>query len=456
VTESPKLSTRECIAFLISMLGVQMASELFAQWGTYFYSPSAGTGRLVYVPIALVAVIFVSGRVFDIITDPLIGVWSDRSRGRSRFPFVPQGRRLPFIFWGSILMTFTGIAFWYPPVPAESNANLAYGTLLMSAHWGFYTLAYIPLLALAPEIARTEEERVRLGTWIGVGMILGLIIAAIAPGELITLMDPARAEGTEGVFSAAGYQRVAILFAFISLASFQWLVWNVRERPRDAAAESHTPMSSDLYFSLRSVSFRMYLIMFFCFYAGMLANQKALPYWAELALGGDEGTVSALGVPFAVTSLAAAFATAALIRRFSLRNVMAIAIGLMTLALPLSYPVAVAPVSADTKFVLAAILYAFTGAGLGIMYVITTPVIGAIIDQAAREFGQRKEAAFNAMSAVIIKAAQVLGIGIAVGTMAAFGNSAESPLGVFLVGPVSGLFCAAGLVVAIAWFRVPK
>ncbi|MBI1319800.1 MAG: hypothetical protein GC168_12765 [Candidatus Hydrogenedens sp.] len=456
MTPSGQLTTRECAAFLISMLGVQLASELFAQWGTYFYSPTEGTGRLVYVPIALVAVIFVSGRVFDIITDPLIGAWSDRASGQRRWRFVPGGRRLPFIFWGSVLMTFTGIAFWYPPVAGTSSANLIYGTLVMSAHWGFYTLAYIPLLALAPEIARTEAERVRLGTWIGVGMILGLVIAAIAPGELISLLDPARAAGEPGTFSAAGYQRVAILFAFVSLLSFQWLVWNVRERPREVDDTPAVPIAKDLYFSLRSRPFRLYLVMFFCFYAGMLANQRALPYWAELALGGDEGTVSMLGIPFALTSLIAAFATSRVIRWLSLQGAMALAIGLMTLALPLSYPVAIAPLSPDLKFAAAALLYACTGAGLGIMYVVTTPVIGAIIDHAAAEFGQRKEAAFNAMSAVVIKAAQVLGIGIAVQTMAIFGNSAAQPLGVFLVGPVSGVMACIGLVIAIALFRVPR
>ena len=52
------------------------------------------------------------------------------------------------------------------------------------------------------------------------------------------------------------------------------------------------------------------------------------------------------------------------------------------------------------------------------------------------------------MHAMMVKAAQVIGIWIAATTMAQFGNSADSPLGVFLVGPVSGLFCIAAVLVA--------
>jgi Na+/melibiose symporter-like transporter len=102
----------EGFAFLLAMIAVQISSELFAQWGTYFYSPSVNTGRTIYVGIGLVFIIFFAGRVFDVITDPLIGLWSDRTKpqpGR-RFPRI-RGRRRPFIFWGSICLTFTAIAF---------------------------------------------------------------------------------------------------------------------------------------------------------------------------------------------------------------------------------------------------------------------------------------------------------------------------------------------------------
>ena len=95
-----EFSTLEGVAFCAAMIGVQLSSELFAQWGTYFYSPSVGSGRIIYVSMGLVAVIFAVGRLFDFVTDPLIGVWSDRTDPRSsRWRVLPiRGRRRPFIF----------------------------------------------------------------------------------------------------------------------------------------------------------------------------------------------------------------------------------------------------------------------------------------------------------------------------------------------------------------------
>lgn len=436
------------------MIGVQLSSELFAQWGTYFYSPSVDTGRTVYVSIGVVAFIFMAGRVFDIVTDPLIAVFSDRASQRpGRWRLVPiRGRRRPFIFWGSVLMTVTGILFWYPPVAGESTTNFVYATILMSVHWALYTLAYIPLLALAPEIARTQQDRVYLGTWIGVGMIAGLLMAAVLPGELITQLDPARtAVDGEVRYSAVGYQRVAIIFSLMSLFCFQWFVWVVKERPVPFEAIEGRPIYSEFMQSFRVPLFRIYLVIFFLFYIGLLSNQRAVPFWVELGLGGDEGTVSLLGIPFAIACLVAALACPWLTRWFSVKWLMVFALATMALGLPFMYVAATLDAPFKTKFAWGAVIYGFKGIGLGMMYVLVTPLIGEIIDEAERMFGKRREAVFNAMHAVMVKSAQVLGIFVAVKTMESFGNSASQPLGVFLVAPVSSVFCIVAMIVAMGY-----
>ncbi len=447
-----EFSRFEGFAFLIAMIGVQLASELFAQWGTYFYSPSTGTGRIVYVSISVVAYIFMAGRLIDVFTDPLIGVWSDRLSHRGgRWRIVPlAGRRRPFIFWGSVLMTFTGIAFWFPPVAGPSKLNFIYGTLLMSLHWTMYTLAYIPLLALAPEIARSQESRVKLGTWIGVGMIVGLLCAALLPGQLITMMDPARqgVEGAEPQFSAVGYQRVAIIFAVVTLACFQFFVWTVKERELPEQASSLTPPARELLRTFQVPIFRRYFVIFFLFYIGVLANQRAIPYWADLGLGGDEASVSVLGIPFAVTCLIGALSCPWLCRRVDLKWLVVAALACITIGMPLMYLIAILKASYWTKLSLGMLVYALKGLGLGMMYVLVTPLIGEIIDLAEQRFGERREAVFNAMHAVMVKSAQVLGIWVAVTIMGRFGNSVANPTGAFLVAPVSSVFCLLALIAA--------
>ncbi len=445
----------ECFGFLIAMIGVQLSSELYAQWGTYFYSPSEDTGRTIYVAVGLVAIIFIAGRLFDIITDSFIGVFSDRTRQEpGRYRIIPiHGRRRPYIFWGSILMTFTGIAFWFPPVDQTSYINLAYGTILMSLHWGLYTLAYIPILALGLDFARDEATRIRLGAWIAVGMILGIVVAAIVPGILIEILDPARQvmEGETVQYSAVGYQRVAILFSLVSLTTFQIFLWLVKERPTAPVDSGQGNVLRELLNALRLPKFRLYLIIFFLFYIGVLTNQRAMPYFAELALEGDEGTVTLLGIPFIISCLGAALLCPLLLKRMSINVLMAVAIATIGLSLPFLYGVAIMTGEVALKLKLSIFIYGLNGIGLGFMYVLVTPLMGDLIDGYYKRFGQRKEAVFNALHAMMVKFAQVFGILIATQCMSNFGNSPETPTGVFLVAPIGGVFCIIALILALRY-----
>jgi Na+/melibiose symporter-like transporter len=180
----------------------------------------------------------------------------------------------------------------------------------------------------------------------------------------------------------------------------------------------------------------------------LLSNQRALPYWVELGVGGNEATLSFLGIPFAITCLVGALSCLWLCKRFELKWLVVFALGTMAIGMPFMYVIAEMPAQYETKFVLAAVVYGLKGIGLGMMYVLVTPLIGEIIDLSAQTFGERREAVFNAMHALMVKTAQTFGIFIATGIMAGFGNSVSDPFGVFLVAPVSSLFCFAAMVFA--------
>lgn len=186
----------EGLAICLSMIGVQLCSEVINQWGLYFYSPSGGVGRTVYVSISIVGYIFIIGTIWDAFSSPIVGAISDKTPTRpGKWRIVPiHGRRRPYIFFGSILMVFTMISFWYPPINGPSSINFIYATFILCSHWTLFSLAVIPLNALGPEIARSESARVALGTWTAIGMIVGLAFANALPGILISKLDPARTE----------------------------------------------------------------------------------------------------------------------------------------------------------------------------------------------------------------------------------------------------------------------
>lgn len=435
----------EGFAVLLAAVAIQICSETINQWGLYFYSPSGGGGRTIYVSIGIVGMIFVVATLWDAITDPLIGAWSDITRTRPGLArLVPiRGRRRPFIFWGSILMTFTSVAFWYPPVDGESPLNFWYGTVLLCMHWTLFTVTTVPILALSPEIARSEGARVRLGVWYAVGMVVGLAVANALSGVLVTLLDvPHDGDHT----TPAGYRRLAALYAVVSLGLFQFYVWVVRERyDSGEGARAHVPLLSGLRHAARNVPFLLYFAAFFTFSAGFLATQRALPYWAELGLEGNEGTVTILLGPFLITCLASYAVIPVIARRLHVKWMMFAALFIISSGLPMMYPIGMMDAATSTKVILGALLFAYCGVGQGIMYVMITPMIGEIIDHDERTLsGRRQEALYNGLSGVAWKASMGVSIVLATQSMAWWGNSADAPLGVYLVGPIAGLCGLAG------------
>lgn len=480
-TPRKEFSWLEGLAFCLAAVAIQLTSETTSQWATYFYSPSDTGRRIIYVSIALVGIVFIVGRVLDGLTDPLIGVLSDRTRtkpGRFRFPRI-QGRRRPFIFWGSILLTFTFISMWFPPVDKVSWTNFFYALFIISLHWVFWTVCVIPLNSLLPEIARTKAARVKLGTWYAVGMILGLAIVEIAVPQLVSGLDPARAvdamdaypaetiavpdaaadaaasppaspptpstENNRPLFSPKGYQRTSLILAAIALLFFQFLVWTVRERHVEAASQERVAPLHDILMALKNKPCMLFLAAFFFQSVGILAVQKALPYWAELGLEGDESTITPLMAPFILMTLVTYAFVPALARRFALKWLMFAAMSFFAVGLPLTYVIAVIPAGPAAKVIMGGCLFGWCGIAQGLIYVLLAPILGEIVDLDEQVTGRRREAVYGGLHGVSVKVGQTFSILLATQLMAWLGHSAARPLGVYIVGPVAGLCAAIGL-----------
>jgi GPH family glycoside/pentoside/hexuronide:cation symporter len=110
-------------------------------------------------------------RLFDAITDPIMGYISDNTRSR-------WGRRKPYIFLGSII---TGIAFMimWQLYPENSQAyNFFFFLSLSLIFYIGYTIFATPLIGLGYEMSPDYNERTRL---MAVSQWMGQIAWMIAP-----------------------------------------------------------------------------------------------------------------------------------------------------------------------------------------------------------------------------------------------------------------------------------
>jgi GPH family glycoside/pentoside/hexuronide:cation symporter len=151
--------------FAFSLLGLVVAVNL-----QYFYTDYVGLSA------GLVAWSLLFARMFDAITDPLMGWVSDHTNTR-------LGRRRPWIVGAAIPLA---IAFYYlftPPQVAEPAAAqtslLMYLLALYVTTYFIWTVGAVPYYSLGAELSDDYHERVVvISTREGLGLI-GLLVATI-------------------------------------------------------------------------------------------------------------------------------------------------------------------------------------------------------------------------------------------------------------------------------------
>ena len=114
--------------------------------------------------------IFLS-RLTDVFTDPAIGIWSDRTRGR-------WGRRKPFIIAGIPVFMFS---LYFLFVPPEGDLSPIYVLVWIALLYFGYTLIELPYKSWGAELSGNYAERSRVTGWregFGIG---GLILALALP-----------------------------------------------------------------------------------------------------------------------------------------------------------------------------------------------------------------------------------------------------------------------------------
>jgi glycoside/pentoside/hexuronide:cation symporter, GPH family len=149
---------------------------VFASFYFLFYMTEA-----LRIPPVYAGLLFFIAKIFDVITDPLVGNLSDRSS-------TPIGRRRPFMLAGGIMLGPTvAIMFLAPFVGSESWVPSAlYFMVFTIATYLALTLIAVPGGAVTAEMTEDYNERTNITAWrwgVGsIGMFIGGAVAPLAVG----------------------------------------------------------------------------------------------------------------------------------------------------------------------------------------------------------------------------------------------------------------------------------
>ncbi|MGD9216478.1 MAG: MFS transporter, partial [Desulfobacteraceae bacterium] len=121
-------------AFALAVVGIPV----------YVYIPKFYTD-IVGVDIAVVGYLLFGVRIFDAVTDPIIGWWSDRSNNF-------MGRRRPYILSGSFMLALSMFFLFGPPQGATTFMQTVWFAVWIYLLFFFWSITAVPYESLGPEL----------------------------------------------------------------------------------------------------------------------------------------------------------------------------------------------------------------------------------------------------------------------------------------------------------------
>ncbi len=231
------------------------------------YLMKFATDELLISPIAM-GVIFGISRIWDAVTDPIVGYLSDRTN-------LPIGRRRPWLLAAIIPISLTFYMIWNPPALDEVGIVIWMAVAVVLFYTSM-TMFSVPHSSLGAELTDNYHDRTRI---FGVRHMIwnsGSLVALVAMHLLITGDDPRE---------LAFY--TSILASVVTAVLILWLVVTVSERIEFMGRGETNPFVAfgDVW---RNQHARLLLVVFLVENLGGATIGILVPYIAEYIVGRPE------------------------------------------------------------------------------------------------------------------------------------------------------------------------
>jgi GPH family glycoside/pentoside/hexuronide:cation symporter len=278
---STPLPLRTLVLYALPGAGVSFIYTLFLV--TYL---KFATDKLLISPFAMGG-IYLAAKIWNALADPLVGTWSDRTRGR-------LGRRKSWLLGSALpIALFTWMA-WSPPEALGTLAEIAWVAVAVFGFYSAFTAFEVPHAALGAELTHEPTSRNRVfGTKYFVRS-LGLLLALVFGTQLI--LDPARPRGEASSLGVvSGLATAALICSAVALLP--------RER-QDYQGRGGVDLRRALGDVWANGEARLLLIVFFIEAIGMGGLSVLVPYVTEYVMKRPDLTTTMLAIYMLSTFLA--------------------------------------------------------------------------------------------------------------------------------------------------------
>ena len=251
-----RLSIKEKVSYGLGDTASNIIFQSVMLFLTYFYTDIFGLNP------AIVGTLFLSVRVIDAVTDPVMGAICDRTKTK-------YGTYRPYLVWCAIPFGICSVlAFSTPDLSDQGKTIYAYVTytLLMIA----YTAINIPYSALGGVLTSDVKERVSVQSYRFVFGMLGGVIVTAATMHLVDFFG----QGDQ----AKGYQMAMAAMSVLGVILFLLCFAGTKERI-SADQEISRPFKDDFKYLWQNDQWRILCIASLFLLTGMvLKNSLAIFY----------------------------------------------------------------------------------------------------------------------------------------------------------------------------------
>ena len=353
---------------------------------------------VVGLKIGYIGPILLIGRVWDAITDPLVGQISDNTR--TRF-----GRRRPYFLLAGFLIAFSFILLWFPVQFPTQLRKFFYALVTYLLFTTIFTLAITPYNALGAELTLDYNERTSLTTFRMISSFSAAIIVGIIPMMIVNSYDNIRT----GYVVMATIFGIAFSLPWFGIFSFtQEKIKPQKEKERINLKKTFTyPLSIKTFrklialFLLAYLSFDIISTLFAYYTKYVLKNEQALPLILGSMMISLIISIPLYGMLAKKTSKKTAYITGAIIWTCS---------SIFWLFFNESTPIFVPMIIA---FVI--------GSGASAVSIMPFSMFGDVTDVAELKYGERKEGIFSGIMTFLRKATAGIALAIVTSTLALAG-----------------------------------
>ncbi len=378
----------------------------------------------------LAGAVITTSKLFDVVTDPVVGLWSDRHKSN-------KGRRRPFLTWGALLSATSFAVIFTTPAFDNQYVTAAYLFAALCLYAFGYTLFNIPYISMPAEMTDSYHERSSIHAYRMVFVALGSMAAGSGIKFGLDYLGSTEASS----WAVVGLGCAAIVFVTMMIAYFS----TASARFTDPAEDTGENKFAQLRIEFGAVtSNRHFLRLIGVKFAQLMGVQTMAAAMAYFFLQFLKQDFAALGWFFLIVSLSTIVFSPLLVQ-FSKRYGKKAAY-FVAAAVNIAYALSWTFSSAEDPLWMILARGLLVGVAFSGNVIMAMSMLTDIINEDATRTGVRREGAFTALYSFVEKLTGAVGPMIVGVALSVVGFDKDLPFDVPQGGNVD-----TALLLAVSW-----